>query len=308
MLDHGDPSGQGLLQPRPRRRAAPPPTPPSRTRTRRSSARPAPSTSSATGWRRCTSTSVTWEYFGALARATDDDVRPGHPADAQGADPQRSLERAARRWWWRARTTRGCTRRCCGPRRAFVIEDAGYKENVIPSTAHVRVNCRGIPGGQKPRAFLARSRSSSPTRTSTSACERRGSREAEYLDALDETWATPARRPRHHRSTRRSAGGSQDLPGRGVRARRCSRRGPASDPWREQGIPGLRRLPLRHRQRPAGRACTATTSASPSTRSRKGTDFMIAPSSGCAAHGADGHPAPAARRSPACLQVPGRTR
>ena len=38
---------------------------------------------------------------------------------------------------------------------AFVIEDAGYKENVIPSEAHVRVNCRGIPGGQKPRAFLA---------------------------------------------------------------------------------------------------------------------------------------------------------
>ncbi|HEY7719531.1 MAG TPA: peptidase dimerization domain-containing protein, partial [Pedococcus sp.] len=74
---------------------------------------------------------------------------------------------------------------------AFVIEDAGYKENVIPSEAHVRVNCRAIPGGQKPRDFLADVRARMARRgIEVRLAAPTGVSEADYLDQLDGRWAT----------------------------------------------------------------------------------------------------------------------
>ncbi|MFD0855067.1 M20/M25/M40 family metallo-hydrolase, partial [Actinomadura adrarensis] len=99
-------------------------------------------------------TDVTREYFSALAKATTDRSFKRAIELMLGAKSQRALERAAAvvvqrssyPWLHQAllRTTH-----------AFVIEDAGYKENVIPSTATLRINCRGVPGGQRPRDFLA---------------------------------------------------------------------------------------------------------------------------------------------------------
>ena len=136
-------------------------------------------------------TRVTREYFAALAHATDDRELARAIRLLLNARSHRARERAARvvvarsdyPWLHSAllRTTA-----------AFVIEDAGYKENVIPSTAHGRVNCRGIPGGQKPRAFLAQVRSMLADRDLTVALATpEVTSEPEYLDELDKSWSTP---------------------------------------------------------------------------------------------------------------------
>ncbi len=121
---------------------------------------------------------------------------------------------------------------------AFVIEDAGYKENVIPSTAHVRVNCRGIPGGQKPRHFLRQVRHQLRGRDiDVALATPEGTTEAEYLDQLDETWATePADlNTPLYRALARAAG--QTYPD-AVFAPALFEAGTSLHPWRERGIPG----------------------------------------------------------------------
>ncbi|MDR2988354.1 MAG: M20/M25/M40 family metallo-hydrolase, partial [Nocardiopsaceae bacterium] len=136
-------------------------------------------------------TEVTREYFTALARATDDAEFARAIKLMLSARSQNARERAASvvvskssyPWLHRAllRTTH-----------AFVIEDSGYKENVIPSSAHVRINCRGIPGGQKPREFLAQIREMTARRgIRVTLAAPEGKTEKEYLDELDKTWATP---------------------------------------------------------------------------------------------------------------------
>ena len=182
-------------------------------------------------------TPVTRRYFSELAEATDDEQLARALRALLAARSQRVLERAADLvvarssypWLHRAlmRTTQ-----------AFVIEDAGYKENVIPSSAHVRVNCRAVPGGQKPREFLAQVRERLEGRpvTATIAAPA-GMSEEDYLAQLDETWATPP--------------ADRDTPlWRGIRhAARTTypearftpalfEAGTSLGPWRAKGIPG----------------------------------------------------------------------
>ncbi|RJK97194.1 M20/M25/M40 family metallo-hydrolase [Vallicoccus soli] len=102
-------------------------------------------------------TPVTRRYFEALARATEDERWARAIRQMLGARNAAVRERAAKvvvsrsdyPWLHSAllRTTH-----------SFVIAEAGYKENVIPSTATARLNCRGLPGGQTPQQFMAQLR------------------------------------------------------------------------------------------------------------------------------------------------------
>ena len=182
-------------------------------------------------------TPVTREYFSALAHATDDKMLARAIRLLLNARSHSARERAARMvvarsdypWLHSAllRTTA-----------AFVIEDAGYKENVIPSTAHVRVNCRGIPGGQKPRAFLAHVRSKLADRDLTVALATpEGTSEAEYLDELDKSWATPPAdidTPLYHAIAKAAA---TTYP-KAVFAPALFEAGTSLQPWRDHDIPG----------------------------------------------------------------------
>ena len=182
-------------------------------------------------------TPVTRTYFRALARATSD--RPlARAIDMMlHARSQAALERAAalmvRRsaypWLHSAllRTTQ-----------AFVIEDAGYKENVIPSTAHLRINCRAVPGGQRPRAFLAELRRRLADRNvEVTLAAPEGTTEAEYLDELDTTWATnPADLDTPLFTALRRAA-RQTYPD-AVFAPALFEAGTSLAPWRDRGIPG----------------------------------------------------------------------
>ena len=182
-------------------------------------------------------TPVTRRYFRALADATTDPRFSRAIHLMLAARSRHSLERAARLvvarssypWLHSAlmRTTA-----------AFVIEDAGYKENVIPSTAHVRVNCRGIPGGQKPRSFLAQVRRMLRGRDiDVALAVPEGTTEAEYLDQLDVTWATePADldTPLYHALAHAAARTYPDA----VFAPALFEAGTSLGPWREHDIPG----------------------------------------------------------------------
>ncbi len=182
-------------------------------------------------------TRVTRRYFRALADATSDTHFARAIHMMLGAHSQHSLERAARLvvarssypWLHSAllRTTA-----------AFVIEDAGYKENVIPSTAHVRVNCRGIPGGQKPRYFLAQVRAMMRGRDiEVALATPEGVTEADYLDQLDATWATePADLDTPLYSALAHAA-AQTYPD-AVFAPALFEAGTSLGPWRAHNIPG----------------------------------------------------------------------
>jgi acetylornithine deacetylase/succinyl-diaminopimelate desuccinylase-like protein len=182
-------------------------------------------------------TPVTRTYFRALARATSDRSLARAIDMMLHAGSREALERAAalvvRRssypWLHSAllRTTQ-----------AFVIEDAGYKENVIPSTAHVRLNCRGIPGGQRPRAFLAELRRRLAGRqVEVTLAAPEGTTEAEYLDELDATWATrPADLDTPLFAALRQAA-HQTYPD-AVFAPALFEAGTSLGPWRDRGIPG----------------------------------------------------------------------
>jgi acetylornithine deacetylase/succinyl-diaminopimelate desuccinylase-like protein len=182
-------------------------------------------------------TPVTRAYFRALARATRDEPLARAIAMMLAARTQAALERSAALvvkrsaypWLHSAllRTTQ-----------AFVIEDAGYKENVIPSTAHLRLNCRGIPGGQRPRTFLAQLRRRLAGRqVEVTLAAPAGTSEAEYLDQLDATWATkPADLDTPlFTAIRRAA--RQTYPG-AVFTPALFEAGTSLGPWRERGIPG----------------------------------------------------------------------
>ena len=182
-------------------------------------------------------TDVTREYFEALADATDDRrwAKAIHLMLKARSQPAR--ERAA------ALVVKGSDypylhSALLRTTMAFVIEDAGYKENVIPSEAHVRVNCRGIPRGQKPRDVLADVRRKMARRDiEVKLAAPAGVSEAEYLDQLDQRWAgepadleTPLYRAISQAAvqTYPSARFSPAL----------FEAGTSLGPWREKGIPG----------------------------------------------------------------------
>ncbi len=182
-------------------------------------------------------TPVTRAYFRALADATSDRSLASAIHMMLSARTRPTLERSAALvvkrssypWLHSAllRTTQ-----------AFVIEDAGYKENVIPSSAHVRLNCRGIPGGQRPRVFLAQLRHKlAGKQVSVKLSPPAGTSEAEYLDQLDATWATkPADLHTPLWAALRSAA-HQTYP-HAVFAPALFEAGTSLGPWRERGIPG----------------------------------------------------------------------
>lgn len=182
-------------------------------------------------------TPVTREYFGALAEATDDERWARAIRLMLKAKGQQSLERAAELVVKGSDYPylHGALLRTTA---AYVIEDAGYKENVIPSEAHVRVNCRGIPGGQKPRDFLATVREKMARRgIEVALAAPEGTSEADYLTQLDGRWATePAdlETPLYQAISQASV---QTYPG-AVFAPALFEAGTSLGPWREKGIPG----------------------------------------------------------------------
>ncbi len=182
-------------------------------------------------------TPVTRDYFGALADATDDRRFARAIEMLLHARSSHARERAARvvvarssyPWLHSAllRTTA-----------AFVIEDAGYKENVIPSTAHLRVNCRGIPGGQKPRSFLAQVRSRlRDKQIHVALATPEGTSEADYLDELDQTWATKPATLDTPLYQALSGAARQTYRG-AVFSPALFEAGTSLSPWRKKGIPG----------------------------------------------------------------------
>jgi acetylornithine deacetylase/succinyl-diaminopimelate desuccinylase-like protein len=182
-------------------------------------------------------TEVTREYFSALAKAS---VDAGFKRAIQlllSARSQNARERAARvmvskssyPWLHSAllRTTH-----------AFVIEDAGYKENVIPSSAHVRINCRAIPGGQKPREFLAQVRKMMAARdVEVALAVTEGVSEEETLAELDKTWATPPADINTPLFKALSGAAEETYPD-ATFAPALFEAGTSLAPWRERGIPG----------------------------------------------------------------------
>lgn len=182
-------------------------------------------------------TKVTREYFEALADATDDRRWERAIRMMLKARSQRSLERAA------ALVVKGSDypylhSALLRTTAAYVIEDAGYKENVIPSEAHVRVNCRGIPGGQKPRDFVADLRKRLKGRDiEVRVVAPEGVSEEEQLAMLDETWAgkpadldTPL-----YKAIKQSS--VQTYPGARF-SPALFEAGTSLGPWRKKGIPG----------------------------------------------------------------------
>ncbi|WP_412516959.1 M20/M25/M40 family metallo-hydrolase [Actinomadura madurae] len=182
-------------------------------------------------------TPVTREYFGALAKATDDGPFERALRLLLAARSQPARERAAALvvkrssypWLHRAllRTTH-----------SFVIEDAGYKENVIPSSATLRINCRGVPGGQRPRDFLAAFRKRLADRDVTvKLAGNPGESEEDALKRLDETWA---RQPSSLDSPLYTAIGeaaAETYPG-AVFAPALFEAGTSLGPWTSKGVPG----------------------------------------------------------------------
>ena len=182
-------------------------------------------------------TPVTREYFSALAKATDDEqlaraLRVMLSAKTQGTLERASdvvVSRSSYPWLHKAllRTTR-----------ALVIEDAGYKENVIPSSAHLRLNCRAVPGGQKPREFLAQLREQLKDREVTvTLAAPTGMSEEAYLDQLDTTWATPPAdldTPLWKGITRAARSTYPEA----VFTPALFEAGTSLGPWRAKGIPG----------------------------------------------------------------------
>ncbi|WP_433478120.1 M20/M25/M40 family metallo-hydrolase [Spirillospora sp. CA-142024] len=184
-----------------------------------------------------TLTPVTREYFSALAKATED--RPFEHAIELllNAKSQEARERAAavvvRRssypWLHRAllRTTH-----------AFVIENAGYKENVIPSTATARVNCRGVPGGQRPRDFLAKVRELLADRdVQVKLVGAAGETEEDALKRLDDTFAKPPSSIDSPLFTAIKDAAGKTYP-EAVFAPALFEAGTSLYPWTSRGVPG----------------------------------------------------------------------
>jgi acetylornithine deacetylase/succinyl-diaminopimelate desuccinylase-like protein len=184
-----------------------------------------------------TLTPVTREYFTALAKATDDTAFRRAIELMLSARSQPARERAAALvvkrssypWLHRAllRTTH-----------AFVIEDAGYKENVIPSTATLRINCRGVPGGQRPRDFLAGVRARLEGRDVTvKLVGNPGETEEAALDRLDETFARPPSSIDSPLYTAIGDAAAKTYPG-AVFAPALFEAGTSLYPWTSRGVPG----------------------------------------------------------------------
>ena len=122
--------------------------------------------------------------------------------------------------------------------RALVIQEAGYKENVIPSSATLRVNCRGVPGGQKPREFLAQVREHLAERKVTvTLVAPEGTSEEDYLTELDATWATePADLDTPlYRAISQAAAATYP---QATFTPALFEAGTSLGPWREKGVPG----------------------------------------------------------------------
>lgn len=182
-------------------------------------------------------TDVTREYFQALADATTNRDFAKAIRLMLKAKSQPSRERAAALvvkhsdypYLHRAllRTTH-----------AFVIQEAGYKENVIPSEATTRVNCRGIPGGEKPRDFLAAVRELlADKEVEVVLAGNPGESEEQVLARLDTTWATPPADIDTDLWRALESAAEETYEGTPF-APALFEAGTSLGPWREKGVPG----------------------------------------------------------------------
>ncbi|WP_435198188.1 M20/M25/M40 family metallo-hydrolase [Janibacter sp. GS2] len=182
-------------------------------------------------------TDVTREYFGALKNATSNRKFAKAIRLMLNARSGPARERAAKvvvelsdyPYLHRAllRTTH-----------AFVIQEAGYKENVIPSSGETRVNCRAIPGGEKPREFLAAVRELLKDRdVEVTLATEEGVSEEETLTELDEAWATPPADIDTDLYTALSSA-SEKIYEETPFAPALFEAGTSLGPWRAKGVPG----------------------------------------------------------------------
>lgn len=182
-------------------------------------------------------TEVTREYFRALAEATEDERFAQAIRLMLEAAEQSTLERAAGVMVSRSdypylhrallRTTH-----------AFVIEEAGYKENVIPSSAEATVNCRAVPGGQRPSEFLDQVRELLADRdVEVSLAAPEGQSAEEHLAQLEQTWSQPPADLDDDLYRSLSAAARRIYPEAGF-APALFEAGTSLGPWREKGIPG----------------------------------------------------------------------
>lgn len=182
-------------------------------------------------------TTVTREYFEALAKATSDHRFAKAIRLMLKAKSDRSRERAAK-LVERLSDYPYLHRALLRTTHAFVIQEAGYKENVIPSEGTTRVNCRGIPGGEKPREFVAKVRELLEDRdVEVKVIGTPGESEADTLARLDETWATePADLDTDLWRALSDASETtyEDTPF----APALFEAGTSLGPWREKGVPG----------------------------------------------------------------------
>ena len=182
-------------------------------------------------------TDVTREYFEALQKATKDRRLADAIRLMLKAKSQRARERAAKLvvkhsdYPYLHRSLLRTTH-------AFVIQESGYKENVIPSDGTTRINCRGIPGGEKPRDFLESVRKLLEDRdVEVTLGTEDGMSEEEGLKELDETWATP---PADIDTDlwKALASASEKTYADTPFAPALFEAGTSLEPWREKGVPG----------------------------------------------------------------------
>ena len=182
-------------------------------------------------------TDVTREYFQALAASTDDRRFAQAIRMLLSARSAKMRERAEKLMVSRSdypylhrallRTTH-----------AFVIQEAGYKENVIPSSATARLNCRAVPGGQKPRDFLQQVRRLLAERdVEVSIAAPEGTSEEDYLNELDQTWANPPADIDTDLFHALSGAAEATYPDAAF-APALFEAGTSLAPWRAEGIPG----------------------------------------------------------------------
>ncbi|WP_073480423.1 M20/M25/M40 family metallo-hydrolase [Streptoalloteichus hindustanus] len=174
-------------------------------------------------------------YFEALAGATNDPVFAHAIRLLLHAQSPRQTERAARLvverspypWLHNAllRTTI-----------SYVIQDGGYKTNVIPSRASVQIGVRIVPQGQRPSAVLDRFRSLVGDGVEVALVTPAGVSQDQLLALLEERWAAEPAPTDTDVFTAWRAAAAEVLPG--VPAVPAMFEAATSGyPWNQRGVP-----------------------------------------------------------------------
>jgi acetylornithine deacetylase/succinyl-diaminopimelate desuccinylase-like protein len=190
------------------------------------------------GWQgRVTLTPVTRDYFGALAEASSNQRFARAVEMMLQAQSQEVLERYAA-LMVKASDYPYLHSALLRATHAFVIAKAGYKENVIPSSATCRINCRGIPDGQKPKeVYEAIKEWLADEQVEVRPGLAPGQSEEELWASLEERWATPPATLDTVLIEGLEAATATVYPG-AVFSPALFEAGTSLGPWRQKGIPG----------------------------------------------------------------------